>query len=212
MHLGHMPPAHPPIHPPGQLRSSRALLQPDTMEYLALKGALWCAPWSLREMSRPASYTLGEDGASGFEAGAERNRPAHAATVRWAEAAQSSQGRASRSLSESPQRCPCPAGPHLQRHDGGRQLALLHVAPGVDLLGHAAEEEEGRGPDVPPHRGAQQRGRQQARGKGRGGAEELQGGWGGRGAHRGEVVERCSCSGVVLHDAWQLPSRRTPQA
>lgn len=34
----------------------------------------------------------------------------------------------------------------LQRHDGPRQLALLHVAPGVELLGHAAEEEEGGGP------------------------------------------------------------------
>ena len=55
-------PPHPALRAlcsPGQSASSSGLTSPLTMLYLAVKGALWCAPWSLRLISSPASWREG---------------------------------------------------------------------------------------------------------------------------------------------------------
>ena len=82
---------------------------------------------------------------------------------------------------------------HLQGHHGAGQFALLHVAPGVELLAHAAQEEKGGRPNVPPHRGTRRGSQQQARGEGRGGLEELQA----AGQERGGQGARAAVLGAV---------------
>lgn len=74
-------------------------------------------------------------------------------------------------------------------------------SPGVELLAHAAEEEERGGPDVPPHRRAQSGRAQQARGEKGGGAEELRR-WRGRGARGGRGGEPDGWAGRQLQ-WWQ---------